>query len=230
MKILLIEDDQSVADFIIKGLIENNHVIDHQTDGKEGLFLATTEQYDMMIIDRMLPGVDGLTIIRTLRASKINTSILILSAMADVEQRVEGLQNGADDYLVKPFSFSELLARVEVLGRRSVSNDTQITQLQVSDLKIDLLTHKITRAEQNIDLLATEYRLLEYLMRHAGQVVSRTMLLEHVWDYHFDPQTNVIDVHMSRLRKKIDKQFNTNPLIHTIRGSGYVLKAPETDY
>jgi two-component system, OmpR family, response regulator len=226
MKILLIEDDQSVADFIIKGLLENNHVVDHQNDGKEGLFMATTEQYDMMIIDRMLPGIDGLTIIRTLRASKINTSILILSAMADVEQRVEGLQNGADDYLVKPFSFSELLARVEVLGRRNVSNDTQITQLQVSDLKIDLLTHKITRAEQNIDLLATEYRLLEYLMRHAGQVVSRTMLLEHVWDYHFDPQTNVIDVHMSRLRKKIDKQFNTIPLIHTIRGAGYVLKAP----
>jgi two-component system, OmpR family, response regulator len=230
MKILLIEDDKSVADFIIKGLGENNHVVDHQVDGKEGLFMATTESYDMMIIDRMLPNVDGLTIIRTLRASKINTPVLILSAMADVEQRVEGLQNGADDYLVKPFSFSELLARVEVLGRRSISNDNQITQLQVSDLKIDLLTHKVTRAEQTIDLLATEYRLLEYLMRHAKQVVSRTMLLEHVWDYHFDPQTNVIDVHMSRLRKKIDKQFDSHPLIHTIRGAGYVLKAPENNY
>lgn len=229
MKILLIEDDQSVADFIIKGLSENNHVVDHQNDGKDGLFMATTETYDIMIIDRMLPGVDGLTIIRTLRASKINTAILILSAMADVEQRVEGLQNGADDYLVKPFSFSELSARVEVLGRRSVSNDNQITQLQVSDLKIDLLSHKVTRAGQTIDLLATEYRLLEYLMRHANQVVSRTMLLEHVWDYHFDPQTNVIDVHMSRLRKKIDKQFDSHPLIHTIRGSGYVLKAPESN-
>jgi len=230
MKILLIEDDQSVADFIVKGLSENNHVVDHQVDGKDGLFMATTETYDMMVIDRMIPTVDGLTIIRTLRASKINTPVLILSAMADVEQRVEGLQNGADDYLVKPFSFSELLARVEVLGRRNTSNDNQITQLQVSDLKIDLLTHKVTRAEQTIDLLATEYRLLEYLMRHAKQVVSRTMLLEHVWDYHFDPQTNVIDVHMSRLRKKIDKQFDSHPLIHTIRGAGYVLKAPEINY
>ena len=230
MKILLIEDDKSVASFIIKGLSENNHVVDHQDDGKDGLFMATTESYDMMIIDRMLPSVDGLTIIRTLRASKINTPVLILSAMADVEQRVEGLQNGADDYLVKPFSFSELLARVEVLGRRSISNDNQITQLQVSDLKIDLLTHKVTRSEQIIELLATEYRLLEYLMRHASQVVSRTMLLEHVWDYHFDPQTNVIDVHMSRLRKKIDKQFDSHPLIHTIRGAGYVLKAPEINY
>jgi len=230
MKILLIEDEKSVAEFIIKGLSENNHVVDHQIDGKDGLFMATTETYDMMVIDRMLPTVDGLTIIRTLRASKINTPVLILSAMADVEQRVEGLQNGADDYLVKPFSFSELLARVEVLGRRNTSNDTQITQLQVSDLKIDLLTHKVTRAEQTIELLATEYRLLEYLMRHANQVVSRTMLLEHVWDYHFDPQTNVIDVHMSRLRKKIDKQFDSQPLIHTIRGAGYVLKAPENNY
>ncbi|MCU7835567.1 MAG: response regulator transcription factor [gamma proteobacterium symbiont of Taylorina sp.] len=226
MKILLIEDDKSVAEFIIKGLIEKSHVVDHRLDGKEGLFMATTESYDVMIIDRMLPGIDGLTIIRTLRASKITASILILSAMADVEQRVEGLQSGADDYLVKPFSFSELHARVEILGRRNSSNDSQVTELIVADLKVDLISHKVTRSSQNIELLATEYRLLEYLMRHAGQVVSRTMLLEHVWDYHFDPQTNVIDVHMSRLRKKIDKQFNI-PLIQTIRGSGYVLKVPE---
>ena len=228
MKILLIEDDQSVADFIIKGLMEKNHVVDHCPDGKDGLFMATTESYDVMIIDRMLPSVDGLTIIRTLRASKVSSSVLILSAMADVEQRVEGLQSGADDYLVKPFSFSELHARVEILGRRNNSSDAQVTELLVADLRIDLISHKVSRAEQSIELLATEYRLLEYLMQHAGQVVSRTMLLEHVWDYHFDPQTNVIDVHMSRLRKKIDKQFHF-PLIHTIRGSGYVIKAPESN-
>lgn len=225
MRVLLIEDDQNVADFIIKGLNEQNHVVDHQTDGKDGLFLATTEKYDVMIVDRMLPGIDGLTIIRTLRASKINTSIIILSAMADVEQRVEGLQSGADDYLVKPFAFSELQARVEILAKRQ-TNEQQITELNVADLKMDLLSHQVSRAGQNIELLATEYRLLEYMMRHQGQVVSRTMLLEHVWDYHFDPQTNVIDVHMSRLRKKIDKQFDS-ALIHTIRGAGYVLKAPE---
>ncbi len=225
MRLLLIEDDQNVADFIIKGLNENNHVVDHQKDGKEGLFFATTESYDVMIVDRMLPGIDGLTIIRTLRASLIKTPIIILSAMADVEQRVEGLQSGADDYLVKPFAFSELLARVEILAKRTHSDEAkaQETQLQLADLHIDLLTHKVTRSNQDIQLLATEYRLLEYLMRHAGQVVSRTMLFEHVWDYNFDPQTNVIDVHMSRLRKKIDKPFDS-ALIHTIRGSGYVIK------
>jgi two-component system OmpR family response regulator len=225
MRLLLIEDDQNVADFILKGLNENNHVVDHQDDGKEGLFFATTESYDVMIVDRMLPGIDGLTIIRTLRASMIKTPIIILSAMADVEQRVEGLQSGADDYLVKPFAFSELLARVEILGKRNHSDEAkaQETQLQLADLRIDLLTHKVTRSNQDIQLLATEYRLLEYLMRHAGQVVSRTMLFEHVWDYNFDPQTNVIDVHMSRLRKKIDKPFDS-ALIHTIRGSGYVIK------
>ncbi len=224
MRILLIEDDLSVAEFISKGLTENNHVVDHQSDGKEGLFFATTESYDVMIIDRMLPGVEGLTIVRTIRASSIKTPVIILSAMADVEQRVEGLQSGADDYLVKPFAFSELLARIEILGKRNTSSDAQETQLQLADLKIDLLTHKVTRNNQDISLLATEYRLLEYLMRHAGQVVSRIMLFEHVWDYNFDPQTNVIDVHMSRLRKKIDKPFDT-ALIHTIRGAGYVIKS-----
>ena len=223
MRILLIEDDLSVADFITKGLTESNHVVDHQSDGKEGLFFATTEDYDVMVIDRMLPNVDGLTIIRTIRASKINTPVIILSAMADVEQRVEGLQNGADDYLVKPFAFSELLARIEILGKRNTSDNKQETQLRLADLKIDLLSHKVSRNNQDINLLATEYRLLEYLMRHAGQVVSRIMLFEHVWDYNFDPQTNVIDVHMSRLRKKIDKPFD-KALIHTIRGAGYVIK------
>jgi len=225
MRILLIEDDQHVADFIIKGLSENNHVVDHRSDGKEGLFLATTESYDVMIVDRMLPNVDGLTIIRTLRASNIATPVLILSALADVEQRVEGLKNGADDYLVKPFAFSELLARVQILGKRQYA-ETNTTQLVMADLVIDLLAHNVTRSGQEIELLATEYRLLEYLMRHAEQVVSRTMLFEHVWDYNFDPQTNVIDVHMSRLRKKIDKPFNS-ALIHTIRGTGYVIRPPE---
>jgi len=224
MRILLIEDDLSVADFIVKGLTENNHVVDHQSDGKQGLFFATTENYDVMVIDRMLPNVDGLTIIRTIRASNIKTPVIILSAMADVEQRVEGLQNGADDYLVKPFAFSELLIRVEILGKRNNTSETrQETQLQLADLKIDLLTHKVSRNNQDINLLATEYRLLEYLMRHTGQVVSRIMLFEHVWDYNFDPQTNVIDVHMSRLRKKVDKPFD-KALIHTIRGAGYVIK------
>lgn len=223
MQILLIEDDQQVADFIKKGLSESNHVVDHETDGKDGLFLATTESYDVMIIDRMLPSVDGLKIIRTLRASNVKTPILILSAMADVEQRVEGLKNGADDYLVKPFSFSELSARVEILGKRQFA-EPQVTELTVADLTLNLITHRVNRANQEIDLLATEYRLLEYLMRHAGQVVSRTMLFEHVWDYNFDPQTNVIDVHMSRLRKKIDKPFE-HALIHTIRGAGYVIRS-----
>ncbi len=225
MRILLIEDDQHVANFIIKGLTENNHVVDHQADGKDGLFLATTESYDVLIIDRMLPNVDGLTIIRTLRASNIKTPVLILSALADVEQRVEGLQNGADDYLVKPFAFSELQARVEILGKRQYT-EPHITEFVVADLTLDLLTHKVNRSGNDIDLLATEYRLLEYLMRHAEQVISRTMLFEHVWDYNFDPQTNVIDVHMSRLRKKIDKPFG-NALIQTIRGTGYVIRPPE---
>ena len=226
MKVLLIEDDSSVSDFIVKGLNEQQHVVDHAADGKQGLFLATTENYDVMIIDRMLPGVDGMTIIRTLRASDIQTPVLILSAMADVVQRVEGLQQGADDYLVKPFAFTELLARIEVLCKRRQQVNTEASRLQVGDLEMDLISHQVKRDNQIIELLATEFRLLEYLMRHAGQVVSRTMVLEHVWDYHFDPQTNVIDVHMSRLRKKIDKNHKY-PLIHTIRGTGYVLKVPE---
>ena len=215
-----------MANFIIKGLTEKNYIVDHQLDGKDGLFLGTTEHYDVMIVDRMLPSVDGLTIIRTLRASNIDTPILILSAMADVEDRVEGLRGGADDYLVKPFSFSELEARIDILSRRKISKETLVTERVVADLKIDLLSHKVTRDKQDINLLATEYRLLEYLMQSVGKVVTRTMLLENVWDYHFDPQTNVIDVHMSRLRKKIDKPFDSLPLIHTVRGSGYILKEP----
>ncbi|MFK5987189.1 MAG: response regulator transcription factor [Pseudomonadota bacterium] len=224
MHILLIEDDQSVADYIKKGLTQENHVVEHYSDGKDGLLVATTESFDVMIVDRMLPSIDGLTIIRTLRASKVNTPILILSALTDVNQRVEGLKGGANDYLTKPFAFSELSARVTILGQNPVQQ-AQITELKVGDLSMDLLTHKVTRENQDIDVQATEYRLLEYLMRHANQVVSRVMLFEHVWDYNFDPKTNVIDVHMSRLRKKVDKPFKTQ-LIHTIRGAGYVIKKP----
>jgi two-component system, OmpR family, response regulator len=224
MHILLIEDDPTVADYIQKGLTQENHIVEHYSDGKEGLLVATTETFDVMIVDRMLPGIDGLTIIRTLRASKIMTPILILSALSDVNQRVEGLQGGANDYLTKPFAFSELSARVTILGQNQIQQ-AQTSQLQVGDLTLDLLRHKVTRENKEIPVQTTEYRLLEYLMRHANHVVSRVMLFEHVWDYNFDPKTNVIDVHMSRLRKKVDKPFK-NQLIHTVRGAGYVIKKP----
>jgi two-component system OmpR family response regulator len=220
MRILLIEDDKSVADFILRGFREAGHTIDHSADGKDGLFLATTETYDVMVVDRMLPGVDGLAITRTLRASDNNTPVLILSALGQVDDRVKGLQAGGDDYLTKPFAFSELEARVEALARRSRGRPTPDTSLTIADLEMDLLARTVQRAGKTIDLQPRDFQLLEFLMRHAGQVVTRTMLLENVWDYHFDPQTNVIDVHISRLRAKIDKEFDF-PLIHTIRGAGY---------
>ncbi len=225
MHILLIEDDPSVAEYIKNGLAQENHVVEHFSDGKLGLIAATTESYDVMVIDRMLPNVDGMTIVRTIRAAKVTTPVLILSAMSDVNQRVEGLQGGANDYLVKPFAFSELLARITILGQNQ-EQQIRMTQLQVGDLVLDLITHKVHRDGQTINLQATEYRLLEYLMRNVNRVVSRVMLFEHVWDYSFDPKTNVIDVHMSRLRKKIDKPFPTK-LIHTVRGAGYVIQSPE---
>jgi two-component system OmpR family response regulator len=224
MRILLIEDDQSVADFILRGFREAGHTIDHSDNGKDGLFLATTESYDVLIVDRMLPGVDGLAITRTLRASENNTPVLILSALGQVDDRVKGLQAGSDDYLVKPFAFSELEARVEALSRRSLGKTVTDTTLTIADLEMDLLARTVHRAGTTIDLQPRDFQLLEYLMRHVGQVVTRTMLLEHVWDYHFDPQTNVIDVHISRLRAKIDKGFDA-PLIHTIRGAGYKIDA-----
>ncbi|MDH3511148.1 MAG: response regulator transcription factor [Gammaproteobacteria bacterium] len=224
MRILLIEDDHSVADFILRGFREAGHTIDHADNGKDGLFLATTESYDVMIVDRMLPGVDGLAITRTLRASDNNTPVLILSALGQVDDRVKGLQAGADDYLVKPFAFSELEARIEALSRRSQGKAATETTLTIADLEMDLLARTVCRAGTTIDLQPRDFQLLEFLMRHAGQVVTRTMLLEHVWDYHFDPQTNVIDVHISRLRAKIDKGFDA-PLIHTIRGAGYKIDA-----
>ena len=223
MRILIIEDDLDTASYIKRGVEEAGHIADHAAEGKEGLLLATTEQYDVLIIDRMLPEIDGLTIIKTIRASENNTPVLILSALGEVDDRVRGLKAGADDYLVKPFAFSELMARLEALLRRKEVDAPQ-TRLEVADLQLDLLSREVTRNQQTLDLQPREFRLLEYLMRHHGQVVTRTMLLEKVWDYHFDPQTNIIDVHISRLRAKIDKGFD-KPLLHTVRGSGYVLRA-----
>ena len=223
MRILVIEDDKDVASFIRNGLTQAGCNVDHAANGKDGLFLATTEKYDALVVDRMLPGVDGLTVIRTLRASANSTPVLILSALGEVDDRVKGLKAGGDDYLVKPFAFSELLARLEALARRAKSgNDGAPTTLRAGDLEMDLLRREVRRADKPIDLQPREFQLLEFLLRHAGQVVTRTMLLEGVWDYHFDPQTNVIDVHISRLRAKIDKGFD-RPLLHTVRGAGYRL-------
>ena len=225
MRILVVEDDKDVASFIRKGLEQAGCNVDLADDGKDGLLLAATETYDAMIVDRMLPGVDGLTLIRTLRASDNQTPVLILSALGEVDDRVRGLKAGGDDYLVKPFAFSELLARIEALVRRAQSGtEQQITVLRVADLELDLLRREARRGREKIDLQPREFQLLEFLMRHAGQVVTRTMLLEGVWNYHFDPQTNVIDVHISRLRSKIDRGFQ-RPLLHTVRGAGYRLDA-----
>jgi two-component system OmpR family response regulator len=223
VRILVIEDDTDVASFIKSGLAQAGCNVDHAANGRDGLFLATTESYDALVVDRMLPGIDGLTVIRTLRASANTTPVLILSALGEVDDRVKGLKAGGDDYLVKPFAFSELLARLEALARRAHSGaEAQSTTLKVADLEMDLLRREVRRAGRPIDLQPREFQLLEFLLRHAGQVVTRTMLLEGVWDYHFDPQTNVIDVHISRLRSKIDKGFD-RPLLHTVRGAGYRL-------
>ncbi|HEX3983798.1 MAG TPA: response regulator transcription factor [Acidisoma sp.] len=224
MRILLVEDDRDVAGFVVKGLREANHVVEHAANGRDGLFMAASEQFDAIILDRMLPGgVDGLRLLETLRAQENTVPVLFLSALGQVDDRVKGLKAGGDDYLTKPFAFAELLARVEALTRRGKA-DTPVTRLVVGDLEMDLLSRSVKRAGQKIDLQPREYRLLEYLMRHAGQVVTRTMLLEGVWDYHFDPQTNVIDVHVSRLRQKVDKPF-PKPLLHTVRNAGYIMRA-----
>ncbi|WP_044549667.1 winged helix-turn-helix domain-containing protein [Azospirillum lipoferum] len=225
MKILVIEDDRQAASYLAKGLKEAGHVVDVANDGKEGLFLAGAEHYDVMIVDRMLPGRDGLSLVQVLRAAGNDTPVLFLSALGSVDDRVKGLKAGGDDYLTKPFAFSELLARIEVLVRRRGAAQPQ-TRLVVGDLELDLLSRSVKRAGKTIDLLPREFSLLEYLMRNAGSVVTRTMMLENVWDYHFDPQTNVIDVHIARLRQKIDKDFPT-PLIHTVRGAGYSLRVAE---
>jgi two-component system OmpR family response regulator len=223
MRVLLIEDDRQMADYLRKALGEVGAVTDYAADGREGLLLAAGGDYDALILDRMLPSLDGLAILRTLRASGNQTPVLILSALGEVDDRVEGLRAGGDDYLVKPFAFSELHARLEALLRRG-SGEAPETRLRVGDLEIDLLKREVVRAGRPIQLQPREFRLLEYLMRHAGQVVTRTMLLEQVWDYHFDPQTNVIDVHISRLRGKIDRDFDI-PLLHTVRGAGYMIQA-----
>jgi len=221
MRILLVEDDREVASYLLKGLSESGHRVDLAENGPDGLDRATHDSFDAMVIDRMLPGSDGLSIVASLRAAQIQTPVLVLSALGDVEDRVKGLRAGCDDYLSKPFAFAELLARLEALTRRG---NAETTRLAVGDLDMDLLTRRVTRGGREIDLLPREFRLLEYLMRHAGHIVTRTMLLEKVWDHHFDPQTNVIDVHVSRLRQKLDKGF-AMPLLHTVRGAGYTLRA-----
>jgi two-component system OmpR family response regulator len=226
MKILVIEDDDEAAAHLKKGLAESGHLVDVAVDGREGLDRASGGGFDALVVDRMLPELDGLQLVTALRARKDETPVLILSALGDVENRVEGLRAGCDDYLAKPFAFSELLARLEALDRRS--HAASETRLRVADLEMDLLKRTVTRGGQAIDLLPREFRLLEYLMRHAGHIVTRTMLLEKVWDHHFDPQTNVIDVHVSRLRQKIDRGF-APPLLHTVRGAGYSLGIPGSE-
>ena len=221
MRILLVEDDPDTARHVRRGLAESMHVVDHTDNGNDGLGLALTEHYDVAIVDRMLPGRDGISLIKSLRETNQRLPILILSALGDTDDRVAGLKAGGDDYLAKPFAFSELLARVEALQRRT-QQDVVTTTLQVGDLTVDLLSREVRRANQLISLQPREYRLLLYLVQHANQVVTRTMLLETVWDYHFDPQTNVIDVHISRLRSKIDRDFDSS-LLHTVRGAGYVI-------
>jgi len=223
MKVLVVEDDGETAAYLAKALGESGYAVDRAADGRDGLFLATSGAYDAIILDRMLPGMDGLAVLGALRAAGIRTPALILSALGSVDDRVKGLRAGSDDYLVKPFAFSELLARIEVMLRRG-SAASATTRLRVGDLEMDLLTRTVKRGETVIDLLPREFQLLEYLMRNVGHVVTRTMLLENVWDYHFDPQTNVIDVHVSRLRQKIDKNFE-KPLLQTVRGAGYCLRA-----
>ena len=224
MRLLLIEDDAEQARFAVKGLRESGHTVDHAASGRDGLFMAVSEPYDLLIVDRLLPHMDGLTVITTLRASGNTTPVIILSALGQVDDRVRGLKAGGDDYLVKPYALAELLARIDALLRRARDAGTLAseTRLVVEDLELDRLSRAIPRAGQAIELKPQEYRLLEYLMQHAGQVVTRTMLLEGVWDYHFDPQTNVIDVHISRLRAKLEPPGST-PLIHTVRGAGYRL-------
>jgi two-component system OmpR family response regulator len=222
MHLLLIEDDAQAAGFLAKGLRESGYSVDLCADGREGLFQASEEEYDLIIADRQLPHLDGLSIVQMLRKKGSGVPVLILSALGSVDDRVEGLKAGGDDYLTKPFSFRELLARIEALSRRGHGSSVA-TRLRIADLEIDLLGRTVTRAGKRIELTAKGFQLLEFLAQRAGQVVTRTMLLEGVWDLHFDPQTNVIDVHMSRLRTAIDRDFD-RPLLHTVRGAGYVLR------
>jgi len=224
MRILLVEDDAETAHYLAKGLGESGHVCDSAASGAEALEAALARAYDVIVMDRMLPGLDGLSALKALRAAGCATPVLILSALGQVDDRVQGLKAGGDDYMTKPFAFSELLARLEVLSRRAGAETQAETRLVLADLEMDLLARQVTRAGRAIELQPREFKILEYMLRRAGRVVTRTMLLEGVWDYKFDPQTNVIDVHMSRLRQKIDKGF-APPLLHTVRGAGYMLKA-----
>lgn len=224
MRALVVEDDAELARYLDKGLRESGFVVEVVHDGKDALFMVTTEQFDVVVMDRMLPGIDGLSILRAMRSNGNEVPVLILSALADVDDRVEGLRAGGDDYLTKPFAFTELSARMEALLRRPRASE-EITALAVADLEMNLLARQVRRAGLAIELQPREFQLLEYLMRHAGQVVTRTMLLENVWGYHFDPQTNVIDVHISRLRAKIDRGFDDS-LLHTVRGAGYCMREP----
>ena len=225
MRVLLIEDDERTADYVARPLRDLGHVVDVSGDGRQGLMLAVSQSYDAMLIDRLLPGLDGLAIVKTIRASGILTPVMLLTTKAQISDRVEGLEGGADDYLVKPFVFAELHARLNALARRPPIAAVE-TVLKVHDLEMDLLKRTVTRAGTVIPIQPQEFKLLEYLMRNAGRVVTRTMLLEGVWDFHFDPMTKVVETHISRLRGKVDKDFS-HELIHTIRGAGYVLRAPE---
>ena len=222
MRILLIEDDQMIADFIVKGLREAGFCVDHEANGQDGLDRALNDGYDLAILDIMLPGLDGLSIIERMRKHKIETPVIILSAKRSIDDRVRGLQSGGDDYLIKPFSFSELLARIQAQLRRA-SSSVEASSLTMYDLSLDLLSRTVTREGKDIELQPKEFALLAYLMRNAGNIVSKTMIMERVWNYNFDPQTNIVEARISKLREKVDKNFDF-PLIHTIRGLGYTLK------
>lgn len=225
MKLLIVEDDKEAAAYLKRALSEAGHTVDLADRGRDGLMLAAAEPYDVIVLDRMLPEIDGVGILRTIRASGVKTPVLLLTALGGIDDRVEGLEAGADDYLVKPFAFAELLARVNALARRPPPQEVR-TELIVADLKLDLLKRTVTRAGQRVDLQPREFQLLEYLMRHAGRVVTRTMLLENVWDFHFDPKTNIVETHVSRLRGKVDRGHACE-LIQTVRGSGYILREPD---
>jgi Response regulators consisting of a CheY-like receiver domain and a winged-helix DNA-binding domain len=224
MKILLIEDDRITADFVANGLRERGHAVETADNGRDGLLLAAGSAFDLLIVDRMLPGLDGLALVKTARSAGVKVPVLFLTALGSVDERVAGLNAGGDDYLVKPFAFAELLARIDALCRRPTLQDQQ-TLLRCGDLEVDLLKRKVRRCDRAIDLQPREFDLLTYMLHHAGQVVTRTMLLEHVWELHFDPKTNVVETHISRLRSKIDKGFDVE-LIHTVRGAGYLVRAP----
>jgi two-component system OmpR family response regulator len=225
MKLLIVEDDKEAAGYLKRALSEAGHAVDYAAAGRDGLMLAVGEPYDVIILDRMLPEIDGLAILRTMRASNVRTPVLLLTALGGIDDRVEGLEAGGDDYLVKPFAFAELLARVNALARRPPTQETP-TEIAVSDLRLNLLKRTVTRGGRRIELQPREFQILEYLLRHAGRVVTRTMLLESVWDFHFDPKTNIVETHMSRLRGKVDRGHSCE-LIHTVRGAGYVLREPD---